>query len=61
MKITSLSKKYVVRRLDPEDVDIIYDMSCGNHIFYQYHPPFVTKQSILDDMEALPPGKSGGR
>ena len=58
MKITSLSKKYVVRRLDPEDVDIIYDMSCGNHIFYQYHPPFVTKQSILDDMEALPPGKS---
>ncbi|MGN1040478.1 MAG: GNAT family N-acetyltransferase, partial [Candidatus Fimimonas sp.] len=22
---------------------------------YRYHPPFVTKQSILDDMNALPP------
>ena len=32
-------------------------MSCKNDIFYQYHPPFVTRESILDDMGALPPGK----
>lgn len=58
MDIALLSKKYVVRRLDINDVDAVYDMSCKNEIFYKYHPPFVTKQSILEDMEALPPHKS---
>ena len=58
MDIELLSKKYVVRRLDINDVDAVYDMSCKNKIFYKYHPPFVTKQSIVEDMEALPPNKS---
>lgn len=58
MEINSLSKGFYVRKLDRNDVDMIYDMSCKNEIFYQYHPPFVTKESILEDMEALPPGKS---
>ena len=58
MDIRLLSKKYEVRRLDITDVDIIYDMSCKNEIFYKYHPPFVTKESIVEDMEALPPNKS---
>jgi len=52
MNINSLSQKYSVRKLDENDVDIIYDMSCKNDIFYQYHPPFVTRESILDDMGA---------
>lgn len=54
----NLSQKFYVRKLEKNDVDIIYNLSCGNHIFYQYHPPFVTKKSILEDMEALPPEKS---
>ena len=58
MNISLLSKKYEVRTLDINDVDIIYDMSCKNEIYYQYHPPFVTKASIIEDMKALPPGKS---
>ena len=58
MDIELLSKKYVVRRLDINDVDAVYDMSCKNKIFYKYHPPFVTKQSIVEDMEALPQNKS---
>ena len=58
MDIELLSKKYVVRRLDINDVDAVYDMSCKNKIFYKYHSPFVTKQSIVEDMEALPPNKS---
>ena len=32
-------------------------MSCENKIYYQYHPPFVTKESIVEDMKALPPNK----
>ena len=58
MDIRSLSKKYTVRKLDINDVDIIYDISSKNEIFYQYHPPFVTKESIIEDMEALPPHKN---
>ena len=58
MNIRLLSKRFGVRKLDINDVDIIYDMSCKNEIFYKYHPPFVTKESIIEDMEALPPDKS---
>lgn len=49
-----------VRKLQPVNADIekIYAMASPNTLFYQYHPPFVTWQSILDDMSALPPGKT---
>ena len=58
MNIGLLSKKYRVRKLDINDVDVIYDMSSKNEIYYKYHPPFVTKESIIEDMKALPPDKS---
>ena len=57
MDIRLLSKKYKVRTLGIHDVDTIYEMCCKNEIFYQYHPPFVTKESIVEDMSALPPNK----
>lgn len=57
MELETLSKCFFVRALETEDVDIIYDLCCQNKLFYEYHPPFVTKESILDDMNALPPGK----
>lgn len=60
MDIRLLSKKYAVRPLDINDVDTIYDMSCKNEIYYKYHSPFVTKESIANDMRALPPNKSYG-
>lgn len=58
MDVSSLSSSYGVRRLAPGDVDRIYALSRENTLFYQYHPPFVTHQSILEDMTALPPGKT---
>lgn len=58
MELSALSKKYNVRRLDKNDVDMIYEMMSKNHNFYKYHSPFVTKDSILDDMTVLPPGKN---
>lgn len=58
MNIGLLSKKYKVRALDIDDVDVIYDMSSKNEIYYKYHPPFVTKESVIEDMKALPPDKS---
>ena len=53
-----LSKSYTVRKLDEADVDAIFELMRKNEIFYKYHPPFVTKESILEDMKALPPQKS---
>ena len=58
MNIIALSEKYHVRRLDTDDLNDIYCLSCKNPMFYQYHPPFVTKESILEDMRALPLEKS---
>lgn len=58
MDVNLLSKSFKVRRLNKRDIDMIYDLSCENKIFYQYHPPFVTKESIEEDFEALPPNKS---
>lgn len=58
MNIQSLSNTFDVRRLRPEDTDFIYDLSRKNEIYYQFHPPFVTKESIREDMRALPPGKN---
>ena len=46
MDIRLLSRKYAVRKLNINDVDIIYDMSYKNEIFYKYHPPFVTKKVL---------------
>lgn len=57
MDIHSLSKTFYVRRLDRNDVELIHTLCSQNHLFYQYHPPFVTKESILEDMKALPPAK----
>lgn len=58
MDVNKISDIYYVRKLDKDDVGMIYELSYQNHIFYEYHPPFVTKESIFEDMEALPPGKS---
>lgn len=57
MDIRKLSDCFDVRRLCEKDMEQIYFLSCGNTMFYEYHPPFVTRESILEDMEALPPGK----
>ena len=58
MEINQLSKLFHVRKLNKKDLEQIYELSRGNDIFYQYHSPFVTRESILEDMEALPSGKN---
>ena len=57
MDIGQLSREFRVRKLGKDDLEQIYELSCGNTIFYEHHPPFVTRESIFEDMEALPPGK----
>lgn len=58
MNVQELSGQYRVRRLHAGDVEKILALSASNPLFYRYHPPFVTRESILADQTALPPGKT---
>ena len=57
MEIQHLSKQYDVRVLLAADAEMVYEVLKNNTIFYKYHPPMVTVESILEDMEALPQNK----
>lgn len=52
--IRKISSRYGVRKLTEEDVDRVYELALGNPMYYRYCPPFVTRDSILKDMKALP-------
>lgn len=57
MDVSLFSEQYLVRRLNEDDIAEIYALCSKNTMYYQYCPPFVTKESIADDMKALPPDK----
>jgi GNAT superfamily N-acetyltransferase len=56
--INGLSGEYAVRRLAEEDIQEILALCEKNTLYYRYCPPFVSEQSIRDDMNALPPDKT---
>ena len=58
LKSISSSCSHSVRKLGFSDVNIIYNVLKGNTLYYEYHPPFVTKESIIDDIKALSPAKA---
>lgn len=57
MKISNFSSKYQVKKLDSGDLEKILKLCISNPQFYVYHPPLVTRESILEDIAALPSGK----
>lgn len=57
LQINQISSKYAVRKLTEMDIDAVYELERGNPFYYRYCPPAVTRESILKDMEALPPKK----
>ena len=57
IEVEKLSDKYHVRKLYRTDLEIIYRLSAENKVYYQYHPPFVTRKSILNDIAVLPVGE----
>ena len=52
------SQKYAVRPLTAGDVDKILALCAENEQFYRYHPPLATRESVLEDLSELPPGKN---
>ncbi|MGN1094041.1 MAG: GNAT family N-acetyltransferase [Candidatus Neoclostridium sp.] len=53
-----MSKTYRVRKLTSADTDEVFALCEKNALYYEYHPPFVKKSDVEEDMRALPPGKS---
>ena len=54
--ISKLSRCYSVRILEQSDVDIIIEICEQNIIFYKYTEARPTRENILNDMQATPPG-----
>ena len=50
IEIEDMSTEFEVRILEKSDVDIVYDLSIKNSIYYQHHPPMVTRESILEQL-----------
>lgn len=57
MELEKLSKVYKVSKLTESDIDAILELAKNNDIFFRYNPPMFTRESIIEDMNALPPGK----
>jgi len=58
MEIELLSKEYRIKRIEEVDILEVYALCKSNPLFYQYCPPFVTIDSIREDLTALPKGKT---
>ena len=54
--ISKLSKRYSVRILEEADIEMLARICKQNTVFYEYTEARPTKESILDDMKATPPG-----
>jgi RimJ/RimL family protein N-acetyltransferase len=57
IELEKLSNIFKVKKLKEDDIDSIYDLCSKNTYYYQFCPPFVTKDSIKNDMYVLPPNR----
>ena len=57
MNYINFSKSYHVRMLTERDIPLVLALCEKNTQFYEHCPPFVTEESIRDDMCALPQRK----
>jgi len=57
-QVDQFSRDYVVRKLTEDDIESVYELCQQNTIYYEYCPPFITREGVRADMEGLPPGKS---
>ena len=58
--LVGISCTYSARLLGETDIQSVFALCSNNGQYYRFHPPFVTVESIAEDMSALPPGKDAG-
>ena len=56
--IKCISNKYIVKNIEENDIDNVYNLCKNNPTYYKYCPPDVSKDSIKEDMYALPKNKT---
>ena len=57
MNFMDFSKEYDVRMLKDDDIPLIFALCEKNTQFYEHCPPFVTAESIRQDLHVLPQRK----
>ena len=58
MEIHQLSKRFAVKRLLKSDAEQVYQLGLGNPQYFVHCPPEPSVISVINDMYALPPGKT---
>lgn len=58
MNIQDLSTTYIVKRIENTDIDAVLALYTSNPLYFEHCPPFPNKQSVKDDLLALPAGKN---
>lgn len=58
MDISSISKKYQVRKITEKNIPEVLELCLGNPLYYKHCPPMVTFESIEEDLKKLPPRKT---
>ncbi|MBQ7866955.1 MAG: GNAT family N-acetyltransferase [Clostridia bacterium] len=58
MNIYSLSGKYQVRRIEETDLPALLQLCQSNPLFYEHCPPKPTQETLMGDLQALPPRKT---
>ena len=54
--LSALSSRYAVRRLGPDDADLILALCAENPQFYAHSPAACTRDQVLRDLALTPPG-----
>jgi len=56
IEISKITKLYKTRELRESDVDAILELCRKNPLFYEHTEAEATRERILEDMKATPPG-----
>ena len=58
LNISQLSTKYRIKKMEEEDISRILNLENGNPLYFAYCPPRPCRETVLNDLKALPEGKS---
>lgn len=58
IEVSQLSEQFDVNGLQKSDADKVYQLELTNPQYFVHCPPVPSISSVIDDMHALPPGKT---
>ena len=58
LNISQLSTKYRIKKMEEEDISRILNLENGNPQYFADCPPNPCRETVLNDLKALPEGKS---